>query len=132
MVNNSYSKQLAVMFDVLQGSILGPLLFQHFQQIYSLYLVILILQTLQKTMGLNISAKNVDVAESLKRTSVSLFKCSEKNLLKGNADKYHFLESSSLGVCLTFTSQCRKMVGHKCCKILKVCMTILRRCEVNG
>ena len=35
--------------------------------------------------------KNVeDVMESLERASVSLFRWFENNLLKGNADKYHF------------------------------------------
>ena len=38
-----------------------------------------------------LSAKNTeDVIESLERASVSLFRWFENNLLKGNADKYHF------------------------------------------
>ena len=41
------------------------------------------------------SAKNIDdVIESLEQPSVSLFKWFELNLLKGNADKFHFLTST--------------------------------------
>ena len=36
-----------------------------------------------------------DVTESLERVSVSLFRWFENNLLKDNADKYHFLVSTS-------------------------------------
>ena len=43
-----------------------------------------------------VSAKNLeDVIESLERALVSLFRCFENNLLKGNADKCHFLLSTS-------------------------------------
>ena len=35
-----------------------------------------------------------DVVESLERASVSLFRWFENNLLKANADKYHFLVST--------------------------------------
>ena len=48
-----------------------------------------------------LSAKNVeDVIESLERASVSLFRWFENNLLKGNADKCHFLVSTSQEVSL--------------------------------
>ena len=41
-------------------------------------------------------AKNVeDVIESLEQASVSLYRWFESNLLKGNVDKCHFLESTS-------------------------------------
>ena len=48
------------------------------------------------------STQNVDnVMESVEQTSVSLFKWLENNLLKGNADKCHFLVSTSLEVSLS-------------------------------
>ena len=48
-----------------------------------------------------LSAKNVeDVIESLERASVSLFRWFENNLLKGNVDKFHFLESPSQEISL--------------------------------
>ena len=48
-----------------------------------------------------LSAKNVeDVIEPLERASVSLFRWSENNLLKGNADKFHFLVNPSQEVSL--------------------------------
>ena len=53
----------------------------------------------------NLSAKNVEhVIESLERASVSLFRWFETNLLKGNADKYHFLVSTSSEVSLNVNS----------------------------
>ena len=48
-----------------------------------------------------LSAKNTeDVIESIERASVSLFRWFENNLLKGDADKCHFLVSTSQGVSL--------------------------------
>ena len=64
--------------------------------------------------------KNVeDVIESLERASVSLVRWFENNLLKGNADKFHFLVSTSQEVNLnvnTFkikSSDCEKLLGVK-------------------
>ena len=67
-----------------------------------------------------LSAKNVeDVIESLERASVSLFRWFENNLLKGNADKFHFLVSPSQEVSLNVNnfkikkSDCEKLLGVK-------------------
>ena len=67
-----------------------------------------------------ISAKNVeDVIESLERASVSLFRWFENKLLKGNADKCHFLVSTSQEVNLNVNnfkiknSHCEKLLGVK-------------------
>ena len=64
--------------------------------------------------------KNVeDVIESLERASVSLVRWFENNFLKGNADKFHFLVSTSQEVNLnvnTFkikSSDCEKLLGVK-------------------
>ena len=65
-----------------------------------------------------LSAKNVeDVIECLERVSVSLFRCFENNLLKGNADKCHFLVCTSQEVSLIVndfkikSSDCEKLLG---------------------
>ena len=55
--------------------------------------MILTLQNLQITIYLIFSAKNVE--DSLEQASVSLFRWSDNNLMKGNADKYHFLVKTS-------------------------------------
>ena len=52
-----------------------------------------------------LSAKNVeDLIESLERASVSLFRWFENNLLKVNADKSHFLVSTSQEVSLNVSN----------------------------
>ena len=107
-VNNSYSEWLAVMFGVPQGSDLllidSDIDNANFADDNTPYL----------------SAKNVeDVIESIERASVSLFRWFENNLLKGNADKCHFLVSTSQEVSLnvnTFkikNSDCEKLLGVK-------------------
>ena len=67
-----------------------------------------------------LSAKNVeDVIESLDRASVSLFRWFENRLLKGNAEKCHFLVSTSLEVTLNVNnfkiknSDCEKLLAVK-------------------
>ena len=67
-----------------------------------------------------VSAKNVkDFIESLERASVSQFRWSENNLLKGNVDKCHFLVSTSQEVSLNGNnfkiknSDCEKLLGVK-------------------
>ena len=66
------------------------------------------------------SAKNIEnVIEPLERTSVSLFRWFENNLLKVNADKFHFLVSASQEVSLNINtfkiknSDCEKLLGVK-------------------
>ena len=62
---------------------------------------------------------NKFVIESLQRASVSLFGWFENNLSKGNADKCHFIVSTSQEVSLnvnTFklkNSDCEKLLGVK-------------------
>ena len=65
------------------------------------------------------STKNTDAIESLEQASISLFKWFELNLLKGNADKCHFLTSTDQEVSLNvgnFTiknSEYEKLLGVK-------------------
>ena len=95
-VNNSYSEWLAVMFGVPQGSILGPLLFNIFLADLFLIHSDIDIANFADDNTPYLSAKNVeDVIESLERALVSLFRCFENNLLKGNADKCRFLVSTS-------------------------------------
>ena len=67
-----------------------------------------------------LSAKDIeDVIESLDRASVSLFTWFENNLLKDNADRFHFLVSLSQEVNLNVNnfkiknSDCEKLLGVK-------------------
>ena len=95
-VNNSYSEWLALMFGVPQGSILGPLLFNIFLADLFLIHSDIDIANFADDNTPYLSAKNVeDVIESLERALVSLFRCFENNLLKGNADKCRFLVSTS-------------------------------------
>ena len=95
-VNNSYSEWLALMFGVPQGSILGPLLFNIFLADLFLIHSDIDIANFADNNTPYLSAKNVeDVIESLERALVSLFRCFENNLLKGNADKCRFLVSTS-------------------------------------
>ena len=116
-VNNSYSEWLAVMFGVPQGSILGPLLFNIFLADLFLIHSDIDIANFADDNTPYLSAKNV--IESLERASVSLSRWFESNLLKGNADKYYFLLSTSEELSLnanTFkikNSDCEKLLGIK-------------------
>ena len=64
-VNNSYSKWLAVMFGIPQGSILGPLLLNNFLADLLLIYSDTDIANFADDNTAYISAKNVDVIESL-------------------------------------------------------------------
>ena len=118
-VNNSYSEWLAVMFGVLQGSILGPLLFNIFLADLFLIHSDIDIANFADDNTPYLSAKNADLIDSPQRASVSLFRWIENNLLKGNADKCHFLVSTSQEVSLNVNifkiknSDCEKLLGVK-------------------
>ena len=89
------------MFGVPQGSNLGPLLFNIFSADLFLIRSDIHIANFADDNTPHLSAKNVeDVIESIERASVSLFRWFENNLLKGNADKCHFLVSTSQEVSL--------------------------------
>ena len=117
---NSYSEWLAAMVEVPQGSILGPLLFNIFLADLFLIHSDIDIANFADDNTPYLSAKNVeDVIESLGRASVSLFRWFENNLLKGNADKCHFLVSISKEVSLNVnnfkikSSDYEKLLGVK-------------------
>ena len=105
------------MFGLLQGSILGPLLFNFFLADLLLIHSDIDIANFADDNTPYLFAKNV--IESLERASVSLSRWFENNLLKGNADKYYFLVSTSEEVGLnanTFKikkSDCEKLLGIK-------------------
>ena len=108
------------MFGVPQGSILGLLLFNIFlADLFFIHSDTEIANFADDNTPY-LSAKNVeDVIGPLERASVSLFKWSENNLLKGNADKSNFLVSTSQKVSLNVNifeiknSDCEKLLGVK-------------------
>ena len=108
------------MFGVPQGSILGPLLFNIFLADLFLIHSDIDIANFADDNTPYLSAKNVeDVIESLERASVSLFRWFENNLLEGNADKCHFLVSTSKEGSLNVNnfniknSDCEKLFGVK-------------------
>ena len=105
------------MSGILQGSILGPLLFNLFlADLFLIHSDIDIANFPDDKMSY-LSAKNV--VASLERASISLSRWFENNLLKGNADKCHFLVRTSQEVSLNVSnfkikiSNCEKLLGVK-------------------
>ena len=79
-----------------QGSILRPFLFSIFLADFFLIHSDIDIVNFADDNTLYLSAENVeDVIESFEQASVSLLRWFENNLLKGNADKCHFLVSTS-------------------------------------
>ena len=117
--NNSYSEWLAIMLGVPQGSILGPLLFNNFlADLFFIHNDTDIANFADDNTPY-LSAKNVeDVTESSERASVFLFRWFENNLLKGNADKFHFLVSPSQEVSLNVSNF--KIINSDCENLLEV------------
>ena len=75
-----------------QGSILRPFLFSIFLADFFLIDGDIDIENFADDNTLYLSAENVeDVIESFEQASVSLLRWFENNLLKGNADKCHFL-----------------------------------------
>ena len=80
-VNTPYSECLALMFGVLQGSILGPFLYKIFLADLFLIHSDIVIATFAYDNTPYLSAKNVeDVIESLEQASGSLFRWSGTNL----------------------------------------------------
>ena len=79
-----------------QGSILRPFLFSIFLADFFLIHSDIDIENFADDNTPYLSAENVeDVIGSFEQASVSLLRWFENNLLKGNADKCHFLVSTS-------------------------------------
>ena len=79
-----------------QGSILRPFLFSIFLADFFLIHSDIDIENFADDNTRYLSAENVeDVIESFEQASVSLLRWFENNLSKGNADKCHFLVSTS-------------------------------------
>ena len=102
-VNSSYSEFLAVMFEELQGSISGPLLFNIFlPDLFFIHSDIDIVNFADANTQY-LSAKNGEVV-GFWLAPISLFGWFEKSYLKGNADKCFFLVSTSQEINLSVNS----------------------------
>ena len=105
------------MSGILQGSILGPLLFNIFLADLFLIHSDIDIANFQGDKTSYLSAKNA--IASLERALISLSIWFENNLLKGNGDKCHFLVRTSREVSLNVSNfkikicNCEKLLGVK-------------------
>ena len=117
-VNRTYSSWLEIVLRVLQGSLLGPLLFNIF-----LADLLFILNNVDTASYADNNTPYViadvinSVITSLKKASKVSFQWFENNLLKSNTNKCHLLVSSSEAVNLSVSeydikkSECEKLLG---------------------
>ena len=119
-VNRTYSFWLEIVIGVPQGSILGPLLFNIFLADSFFILNDADIASYADDNTRYVIADDINgVITSLEKASKFLFEWFETNLLKGNADKYHLLVSSTDTVNLKVSeydirnSDCEKLLGVK-------------------
>ena len=95
-INNSYSTWIEIVFGVLQGSILGPFLFNIF--LANLFFIVNSkdIANYADDNTPYATANDIDgLIASLEEVSKSLFTLFDNNLMKSNADKCHLLVSSN-------------------------------------
>ena len=117
-VNRTYSSWLEIVLRVLQGSLLGPLLFNIFlaDLLFILNNVDIASYADNNTPYVIADVIN-SVITSLKKASKVSFQWFENNLLKSNTNKCHLLVSSSEAVNLSVSeydikkSECEKLLG---------------------
>ena len=117
-VNRTFSSWLEIDFGVLQGSILGPLLFNIFSADLFFVLNDVDIASYADNNTPHVIADGINsVITSLEKASKALFQWFENNLLKSNADKCHLLVSSSDAINLRVSkyyiknSECEKLLG---------------------
>ena len=119
-VNHTNSSWEEILFDVLQGSIPGPILFNIF--LSELFYVISDTDFSSYADGNTIydSGNNInEVISSLKESAEKLFQWFSHNQMKGNTDKCHLTVSTDepieirVGESLIKSSTCEKLLGVK-------------------
>ena len=119
-INSSYSIWHEIIFEVPQGSILGPLLFNIF--LTDLFFIVEntdIASYADDNMPY-ISANNInEVILSLEKATDTLFKWFIDNVMKSNAEKFHLLVSTNNAINIKIgnidinNSTCEKLLGVK-------------------
>ena len=84
-LNNTYSEWIEILFGLLQGSILGPLLFNRFLCYLFLFVANYADDNTPYCTGLKIS----DVLIKLENVAETLLQWFKDNRMKANPDKYH-------------------------------------------
>ena len=122
-INPSYSSWHEITFELPQGSILGPLLFNIF--LIDLFFIAENININDNTPYADdntpyISANNINEAIlSLEKTTDTLFKWFSDNAMKNNADKCHLLVSTNNAINIKIgnidltNSTCEKLLGVK-------------------
>ena len=104
-INSSYSTWVEIVFGVLQGSILGPLLFNIFLTDLFFIASSMDIANYVDDNTPYATANYIDsLTASLEETSKSLFTWFDNNLMKSNADKCHLLVSSNEKVTIKIRS----------------------------
>ena len=119
-VNHAYSSWEEILFDVPQGSVLGPILFNIF--LSDLFLVIsnTDFSSYADDNTIYDSGNSIDdVISSLQESAEKLFQWFSHNQMKGNTDKCHLIVSTDepieirVGASLIKSSTCEKLLGIK-------------------
>ena len=120
-VNGTYNSWLKIVFDVLQGSILGPLLLNILANLFFILKDVKITSYADDNTLYVIAGDINGVVASLEKVSKALFEWFVNDLLKTNDDKWHIVASSSNAVSIRISeydikkSECEKLLTAKHC-----------------
>ena len=105
-INSEYSSWKKIMFRVLQGSKLGPLLFNMFLcDLFFIMENIFIASYADDNTPYTTRNSIEEVIQKLENAAQTLFQCFRDNQMKANPDKCHFLCNSNSEVSLTIETQ---------------------------